>query len=158
MSYARAGDMAARFGAGELKGFDAGAVASALADAAAEIDAALAVRFALPLPTDAAAIAVRAGWSSDGTIEAVELEAFSTGDTVTIPPLATAHAAYLAVWRSDLAGGEPCEIDFPGGGGNARNLFGPASPLEDANGQAGQVVVSAVPQRALLGGEKLVVG
>ncbi len=52
MTYATRTDMEARFGAEEaldLAGMEAGRIASALADAAAEIDAALAAAFRLPL-------------------------------------------------------------------------------------------------------------
>lgn len=50
MTYATAGDMDTRFGAAEVaKLGDADRIAEALGDAAAEIDAALAPRYALPL-------------------------------------------------------------------------------------------------------------
>ena len=50
MSYATAGDMDTRFGAAEMaKLGDADRIADALGDAAAEIDAALSPRYALPL-------------------------------------------------------------------------------------------------------------
>ena len=52
MTYATRADMEARFGAEEaldLAGMEAGRIDSALADAAAEIDAALAVAYRLPL-------------------------------------------------------------------------------------------------------------
>ena len=93
---------------------------------------------------------VRAGWSADTSISDGELSASSSNNTVTLPPAAGLH--YLAIWRSDADGGDPTEVHLAGGG-NSRNLFGPAVNRA-FGGVDGKLIVSVAQQNAsLLGGE-----
>ena len=164
MAYATQADMERRFGADEIDAFAAGKVDAALADATATIDAALAVRYALPLERaetpddggstgDDTAIAIRAGWSVDAMADVGELTASSENTMLTIPD--AAGGLHLVVWRSDAAGGDPSEIRVAAAR-SWRNLFGNAVPLADADGVDGQVIVTVDAQNAgLLSGETL---
>ena len=96
---------------------------------------------------------LRIGWSADAVADASELTAAFPDQTGTIPD--GTGALHLVVWRADAAGGDPAEVHIATGG-NARNIFGPAAPLADANGTPGQVIVSVTTQKAgLYSGETL---
>ena len=92
------------------------------------------------------------GWSADTAVTESEVLAGQESDTASVVIPTATGSQYLWVWRSDTDGGDPTEVHISGGG-NQRNIFGAATALT-VDGNAGQVIVSAVLQNAgLLSGE-----
>ena len=94
------------------------------------------------------------GWSANTIILDSELTAGNSSDTDSVVIPNESGGLYLLVWRADADGGDPTEVHIAGGG-NSRNIFGPAT-ARTFDGVAGQLIVSVGLQNAgTLSGEIL---
>lgn len=116
------------------------------------------VRDAFPIVHDLTPVApgakrLRAAWGADAAFTSADLLAGSSSTSNIIEaPSGLNGQMYLAIWRSDVAGGDPSKIILSGR--DQRSVWGNAMALDA--GAAGQVVVSAhTLNAALLGGEDL---
>ena len=103
-------------------------------------DAVTGVPMPVTLPGSSSVVTLRAGWSTDAAATADELVGQSTGTVITTPAATDpAPHQYLALWRSDVAGGDPTHVV---GGVDQRSIFGAASALAATDTAPGQVIVS----------------